>query len=416
MKQFTLNNLLYSAKSTAQLFLPLRFLKENDCLQSFSILAEQGIAISCYLTKEDANSITDEPFIFAKLTKLASEGLNLFKLAKATDSPFYISIDNKVYTILDSTNGKLLLTSDELATINGISASDDSTDIHELIPQKWPDISYSLDKSIIKIGDTCTLNWQAIGFDRIQSKSLKTSKVSGEAVLAPKETTDLVVDFYIGQRFKRVVIRINVIQDINLRASVSVKNVLTNDFDVLTPLDIENPVYAIKRGSAIEISWDVDFADDVFFSPFGKVEKEGIKRFNLENPLDLVLKATLGTKSKESRITINCFPTPVDSSLIHTSEFLGFSDTDTLTITDLPEALAKVKQSFLARNKFLQNSIDESFNRLVKNKNELLSRLSKMNNFLQLNSKPKSTYRNETEVGGAKKYNYSSILNRFSRK
>lgn len=409
-------DLLYSAKGRVEIFLPLKFLKEYECFQTFSILAEQSIAISCYLTKEDAIATIDEPFLYAKLTKLASEGLNLFNLVDSIDRAFYVSVDNKAYSILDSSKSELLLTEDVITTENRISFSDNSTDIHEFIPQNWPDITYSLDKSIIKIGDTCLLNWQAKGFDRIQSKSLSSSEVFGEAVLSPLETTDLVVDFYIGQRFKRIVIRINVIQDINLKTTISVKNVLTNAFENLAPLDNANPIYAIKRGSPIEISWSVDFADDVVFSPFGKVEKEGVKRFILENPLDLVLKATLGAKSKESRITINCFPTPVDSSLIHTTVLPTFSATEALTISDLPKELAKVKQSFIERNKFLQKTIDASYFSLVKNKKELINRLTKINNFLQANTKPKSTHRNETDASGAKKYNYSSILKRFSKK
>jgi len=408
----SISDLLYLAKSTVELFLPSAFLEKNDCFETFSILADQGIAFQCYFSNEDANNLSEKPFLQAKIRVLATEGINFFIVNPVQAHPYYLLKDGSAY--FEYAQDNVDLKQVPLDNQNPISKDENSSgNATELIPQKWPIIELSVDKKVLKVGDTTTLRWHAPAYDSIKCTAISRTDPVGEVVLEPQKSTVLIVDFIIGKRINRKVLAVEVIHEIAIEITVSVKNVLTNEFELLKAIDQQNPVYAIKRSTAVEVSWDVDFADQVLFSPFGKVEKCGTKRFILENPLDLCLSATLGSKTKEKKLLVNCYPTEVDASLINSIDAPSSFYPD-LAQSAWSYVLDQKRQSFAVQSRQLEERINLMYQRLLQNKHELRLRLTKMNNHFQNNSKPKLS--GESGVGHNKKYDYSSILRRFSKK
>jgi len=412
MSNISINDLLFSSKATIELFLPLSYLIENECFDNFAILAEQGLAIDCYLSDNDSILLSEEPFLFAKIQNLAVQGVQ-FTVIKSVNQPhFYVVQDNRACAVFEKDS--LLLEQAEIHEINVFSNRTElSNDFVELIPQKWPNIDLAASKTIIKIGDSTIIRWKAPDYDTIKCIAIRSTDPVGEVVLEPQKSTVLIVDFIIGKRINRKVLAVEVIHEIAIEITVSVKNVLTNEFELLKAIDQQNPVYAIKRSTAVEVSWDVDFADQVLFSPFGKVEKCGTKHFILENPLDLCLSATLGSKTKEKKLLVNCYPTEVDASLINSIDAPSSFYPD-LAQSAWSYVLDQKRQSFAVQSRQLEERINLMYQRLLQNKHELRLRLTKMNNHFQNNSKPKLS--GESGVGHNKKYDYSSILRRFSKK
>jgi hypothetical protein len=412
MSNISINDLLFSSKATIELFLPLSYLIENECFDNFAILAEQGLAIDCYLSDNDSILLSEEPFLFAKIQNLAVQGVQ-FTVIKSVNQPhFYVVQDNRACAVFEKDS--LLLEQAEIHEINVFSNRTElSNDFVELIPQKWPNIDLAASKTIIKIGDSTIIRWNAPDYDTIKCIAIRSTDPVGEVVLEPQKSTVLIVDFIIGKRINRKVLAVEVIHEIAIEITVSVKNVLTNEFELLKAIDQQNPVYAIKRSTAVEVSWDVDFADQVLFSPFGKVEKCGTKHFILENPLDLCLSATLGSKTKEKKLLVNCYPTEVDASLINSIDAPSSFYPD-LAQSAWSYVLDQKRQSFAVQSRQLEERINLMYQRLLQNKHELRLRLTKMNNHFQNNSKPKLS--GESGVGHNKKYDYSSILRRFSKK
>lgn len=411
MNHLQISDLLFSANSTIELFLPLRFLEENTCFESFSILADQGLAIQCYIAEEEVEALTNNAFLHAKIHLLSTQGVGLFSIKPDQLQRFYLIKDGSTYFEYDPKSQGLhqKLYDEKLSLLKNDALYEVKK---ELIPTKWPDIELSVDKSLIKVGDKVVLYWNAPEYDGIKCADLSETSSVGQVLLEPLQTTVLIIDFIFGKRIKRKVVRIEVIQELAIQVSVSVKNVLTNTFELLQPLDLEKPIYSIKKSTPVEIRWSVDYADEVHFSPFGKVEKEGVKRFVIETALALKLSAKLGNSIKEMQLQIESFPTALNTELLHDVQDPGTFNTN-YTRMAWSDALDQKKIMFARQSSQLEQKISQMYQELIINKEALRERLNSMNNRFQKNAKFLSS--SNSNLGDSKKYDYSTILHRFSK-
>lgn len=407
-------DILYSAKHKIELRLPMSYLIKEDIWEDFSILLSQYIHIVVFLDKEDSALISDEPFIQAKINKLVVSGADFIVCYDDDDenaiTNFGIKVDKNTQFKFETTEEGAIKFS--LSSLN-ISFPDETTAIlKDLVAIKWPEHQVNLSKSLVLSGDVVSLSWSSSAYDRVVSQQFGILANSGNREWEVSKSGFYTLDFIKGEMCKRHCLYLVVEDTISISCTISVKNVLTKQFEQLKPLDENSPVYAIKQSTPIELHWKVNYADEVLFSPFGKVDKEGLKRFTLKNPLDLLIKVKLGSKTRELPIQLHCYPTKLDTTSIISLEQPNTFYAD-LSESKWSEALYQKRLSIIESTTKLENKISFYHQSLLEKKKEFNTQLSKLSNSLTSLARQKGP--TKSKIGVEKKYDYSSILNRFSQ-
>jgi hypothetical protein len=152
--------------------------------------------------------------------------------------------------------------------------------------------------------------WEVTNATHITIEGIGEVAASGQKTITFLNDTILKLKAIHGDQKKIKSLKVSTINEFKIGYEVQFRNPSSNEFVAMNESQHAG-VFGIAKGYDIRLIWKVAHADTVNVKPFGFYENEGTHIFNSDGSLEINIEAKFRGRSKNQKILIYSFPTPV---------------------------------------------------------------------------------------------------------
>ena len=359
-----------------------------DLLEQLGKCLRREIACDIYVSKQGLEKTESDAFLLIHLLKLRKLGASIY-LSESGDTGNKILCfkDHEMIYALDDAH-------EDFADIHFKDKGFDEylnyfTSVEPEYRMERDDITIEfLSESNTVYERTATkIFWEVTNATHVTIEGIGEVEASGQKTITFLKDTILKLRASNGDQKKINSLKVSTISEFKIGYEVQFRNPSSNEFVMMNESEHAG-VFGIAKGYDIRLTWNVAHADTVNVKPFGFYENQGAHIFNSDGSLEINIEAKFRGASKNQKILIYSFPTPVfERKFINLNEntLKGMK----LSIDDVRiKALHYLKDT--DHNHF-RNYMDEMDIQFMSLKSALLQKMkgSNFNEFYERHSIPK---------------------------
>ena len=282
-----------------------------DLLEQLGKCLKREIACDIYVSKRGLEKTESDAFLLIHLLKLRKLGASIY-LSESTEglSKILCFKDHEMIYVLqeDHENFEELHTADQGFDeyLNYFTSAEPE---YRLEPDDIT-IEFLSESNTVYERTATKIFWEVTNATHVAIDGIGEVADSGQKTITFLNDTILKLKATHGSQKKIKSLKVNTISEFKIGYEVQFRNPSSNEFVAMNESQYAG-VFGIAKGYDVRLTWEVAHADTVNVKPFGFYENQGSHIFNSDGSIEINIEAKFRGKSKNQKILICSFPTPV---------------------------------------------------------------------------------------------------------